>query len=101
MPEPGQWRDAGVVGNVYQWSPDGSTLYFLAQRDGFRCIWGRHLNPATKEPVGEIFPVFHAHNARLSLMGLSVPGPTIARNNAVFAQAERGGNIWIGKLNAK
>jgi hypothetical protein len=39
------------------WSPDGNVLYFLSERDGFRCIRGQRLDPATKHPVGPPFDV--------------------------------------------
>ena len=35
------------------WSPGGSLLYFLSDRDGFRCVWARKLDPATRRPAGE------------------------------------------------
>ena len=34
------------------WSPNGELLYFLSDRDGFRCIWARRLHGAGKQPVG-------------------------------------------------
>ena len=37
------------------WSPDGNLLYFLSERDGFRCIWGQKLDPASKRPLGAPF----------------------------------------------
>jgi serine/threonine protein kinase len=100
LPERGHWHDAGTTGDYFQWSPDGNTLYFVSERDGFRCIWGRRLNPVTKQPLGDLFPVYHAHSARLSMSGLPYPGPAVARTNAVFVLAERAGNIWIGKMNS-
>jgi Tol biopolymer transport system component len=41
------------------WSPRGNLLYFLSERDGFRCFWAQHLDPATKRPVGAPFAVYH------------------------------------------
>jgi Tol biopolymer transport system component len=104
MPDPSRWKPTGERGDLYRWSPDGNTVYFTDSRDGFRCIWGRHLNPATKEPVGEAFAVYHSHGARLSILGLTDSGAVglaVARDRMVFAQAERGGNIWMGKLDLK
>ena len=102
MPDAGQWRETGIAGDLFRWSPDGNSLYFVSYRDSFRCIWGRRLNPATKQPVGDSFPVYHSHAAHLSMTGLrdsGAVGLAVARDRAVFAQAERSGNIWIGKLN--
>src|SRR5215472_19195036 len=47
-----------------QWPPDGKLLYFISERDGFRCIWAHRLDPVTKRPLGSAFPIFHAHEAR-------------------------------------
>jgi hypothetical protein len=44
-----------------QWSLDGNTLYSLAVRDDFRCLWAHPLEPATKRPLGEPAPVHHFH----------------------------------------
>jgi Tol biopolymer transport system component len=42
------------------WSRDNNRLYFLSERDGFRCIWGQALDPLTKRPVGPPF-AYHLH----------------------------------------
>jgi hypothetical protein len=83
------------------WSPDGNLLYFLSEREGFRCVWAQRLDPATKRPVGAAFPVYHSHRARLSLMSLpntNWAGLSVARDKLVFSMGERTGNIWMTKL---
>ena len=81
------------------WSPDGDVLYFTSERDGFRCYWGQHLDPAAKTPVGDPFPVGHFHSARLTLRGASSSGYltrlSAARGRVVFAMAEVRGSIWL------
>jgi len=52
------------------WSPDGNLLYFLSDRDGFRCLWAQRLDPATKRPVASPFDVHHFHRTRLSTASL-------------------------------
>jgi len=82
-----------------RWSPDGNLLYFTSERDGFRCIWARRLDPSTKRPRGAPFAVFHSHTARLNLMNVGL-GPlelAVARDKLVFNMAERTGNIWMAK----
>jgi hypothetical protein len=37
----------------------------------------------------------------LGLSSSSAIGPAVARDKIVFAQAERTGNVWIGKLDLK
>ncbi|MCP5112313.1 MAG: hypothetical protein GY953_15925, partial [bacterium] len=80
------------------WSPDGNLLYFLSDRDGWNCIWSQRLEPATKEPTGEAFPVYHAHGARHPLgnrLELGHIGLSVARDKLVFAMDEVRGNIWM------
>jgi len=80
------------------WSPDGSFLYFLSERDGFRCIWAQHLAAATKRPDGPAFPIRHFHNARESLARVDrfdLIGLSVARGRLVFAVSELTGNIWM------
>jgi len=80
-----------------RWSPDGNLMYYTSDEDGFRCIWARRLNPATKQPTGEPFGVFHSHSARRSLarVPLYPLEINVARDRLVFNLAERTGNIWM------
>ena len=81
------------------WSPQGDRIYFTSERDGFRCIWARRLDPVTKKPVGESFPVSHFHSARQSLRSVGWQGRFLGLNvgpdRLVFAVAELTGNIWL------
>jgi Tol biopolymer transport system component len=83
------------------WSPDGNMLYFLSERDGFRCIWAQRLDPATKHPLGEAFPVRHFHTSRRSLLAVPDPvgtGMSVAADKIVFSMVEQTGNIWMKGL---
>jgi Tol biopolymer transport system component len=91
--------DGKTMDRESHWSPDGGLLYFLSDRDGFRCIWAQRLNPATKRPVGPTFAVQHFHHARQSLsrVGDYSPGAvglSVIRGRIVTAMEERTGNIW-------
>jgi hypothetical protein len=81
------------------WSPDGNLLYFLSDRDGFRCIWAQRLQPATKRPVGEPSAVLHFHHARRSLRAVGnnvgAIGLSVAKGRLVFALGDVTGNIWL------
>ena len=85
------------------WSPDGNMLYFLSERDGFRCIRGQHLDPATKHPVGPLFDVYHFHHARQS-SGNGDPvfiSPAVAQDKMVFGMIETTGTIWMATLDRR
>jgi hypothetical protein len=77
------------------WSPDGALLYFLSEREGFRCILAQRLDPATKRLLGEAFPVRHFHTARRSLMTIGDPGtmgmsPGFPSHNRAASDGRRG-----------
>jgi Tol biopolymer transport system component len=81
------------------WSPDGNVLYFVSERDGFRCIWGQRLQPQTKHPVGDAFVVRHFHSARFSLRQIGsrgyLTGLTAGDGALVFSMGELKGNVWL------
>ena len=83
-----------------RWSPDGNTLYFISQRDGFRCIWYQRLDPQTKHPVGDPTPLYHLHRSRLSMVNLEVPAIEmgVGADKLVFALGELTGNIWMAQV---
>ena len=81
------------------WSPNGELLYYLSDRDGFRCIWARRLHGAGKQPAGDAFAVVHFHRARRSLKRLTgttgLIGLAVAPGRMVFSFGELTGNIWL------
>ncbi len=102
MPE-SEWitvTDGSFWDDKPRWSPDGNLLYFVSYRDSFLCIWAIRLNPATKQPAGPPFPVYHSHGERRSLAnyGLSQMFVPVARDKLVFPLGERRGNIWMAEL---
>jgi Tol biopolymer transport system component len=81
------------------WSADGRFLYFISERDGYRCIWARALNPLTKQPIGEAFAVRHFHSARFSLRHMGsqgfLAGLSAGEGALVFSMGELKGNVWL------
>jgi len=73
-------------------------MYFVSDRDGFRCIWAQRLD-GSKYPVGEPVPVFHAHEARRSLLNVQngALDMSVARDKIVFNMSETTGNVWVMK----
>jgi Tol biopolymer transport system component len=81
------------------WSPDGRFLYFISERDGFRCLWAQPLNPATKKPSGAAFAVHHFHSARFSLREVGsrgyLTGLSAGGGNMSFSAGELSANVWL------
>jgi Tol biopolymer transport system component len=84
-----------------EWSPDGSIMYWIADRSGTRGIWACKLDPLTRRPVGSPFEVRMFRGTRRSMMlfensGLARLG--VARDKIVFALGDETGNIWMTRL---
>jgi Tol biopolymer transport system component len=81
------------------WSPDGRHIYFIANVDGFGCIWGRDIDPAAGRPSGSVFPVAHFHHVREIIRGPSAAlgdiGLSAARGFLVFTVTETTGEAWL------
>jgi eukaryotic-like serine/threonine-protein kinase len=80
-----------------RWSPDGALLYFVSERDGFRCLWAQRLEPTAKTPFGPAVPAHHFHRARRSLKDVPFQylEMGVAPDKIVLPLAERTGNIWM------
>ncbi|MCP5109673.1 MAG: hypothetical protein GY953_02435 [bacterium] len=80
-----------------RWSPDGNMIYFTSDRDGFRCIWACRLEPASKQPLGDPFPVHHFHQLRPSMLTVDRDrlGLAVAPDRLIFPLNEMTGNIWM------
>ena len=81
------------------WSSDGRVVYFIATLDGFRCIWGQAIDPASHAPEGQPFSVAHFHKPRESVSGpLPMPaefGLSAGPGLLVFTVAETVGDVWL------
>jgi Tol biopolymer transport system component len=98
-----QWivvTDGAAYSDTPRWSPDGNVLYYLSQRDGFRCIWAQRLEPTTKRPIGAPISILHIHNLRRSISGVGLGSLDLAvsQNKIVFNMIELWSNIWTGDL---
>jgi len=84
-----------------RWSPDGQYLYFLSERDSFRCIWAQRLNPERGHPIGTPVEIRHFHKARRSLANVGNPGwngLAVTKDGILFVQGEMTGNVWLASL---
>lgn len=99
-PDEGEW--IAVTGEDVDsrnpcWSADGNVIYYIAERDGFRCIWGQRLERGTRRLQGEPFAVRHFHQSRYALTDPRNPGESsmaAARDRLVFTMFETTGNVW-------
>ena len=93
--------DGAAVDRFPIFSPDGSLLYYISERDGFRCIAARRLDPGTKRPSGSMFYIHHFHGSQRSMMNFENPNwsrLSVAHDRLVFSVADRTGNIWMMQL---
>jgi eukaryotic-like serine/threonine-protein kinase len=84
-----------------QLSPDGNTLYFTSNRDGFTCMWALRLDPKTKRPLGSPFPIQHFHGSQRVFAGVStswVMELNVAKDKIVTNLDELHSDIWMMDL---
>ena len=99
---PQEWipvTDEGAFAQDPTWASDGLSVYFSAERDGFRCFWGQRLDPATRKPSGDPYPLRHFHSARQTLRGTVstgyLTGLSAAPGRLIYSIGESKGNIWM------
>jgi eukaryotic-like serine/threonine-protein kinase len=82
-----------------RWSPDGTLLYFVSDRDGHVCLWAQRLDAQSKQPLGVPFAVRHFHGSGFGMqnVGVGFLEIDVARDKVVFGIGELTGNIWSVK----
>jgi Tol biopolymer transport system component/serine/threonine protein kinase len=92
--------DGQSLSDAPRWSPDGTFVYYISDRDGFRCIWAQRVDSSTRKPVGEPVAVQHLHtrqgaiaNVMISAIDLSV-----ARDRLFFNMGELKGSVWSAEF---
>jgi Tol biopolymer transport system component len=84
-----------------QFSPDGNTMYFTSNRDGFTCMWALRLDPKTKRPQGAAFAIQHFHGSQRIYAGISESNHmevNVARDKIVTNLDEFRSDIWMMQL---
>lgn len=91
---------ADVWSGEPRWSPDGTVLYYISDRDDFLCVWGQALEPDTKAPFGEPFPVAHAHTSAIKMMPFAKEMWTIevGGDRLVFNAGDMSGDVYTAML---
>jgi Tol biopolymer transport system component len=92
--------DGSALDREPRWSPDGTLVYFVSERDGFRCLWAQRLDSATKNPIGPPLAVHHFHRARLAnrMADTGQIGLAVTRDRIYLSLEEVTGNLWMTKL---
>jgi serine/threonine protein kinase len=96
-----QLTDGTFHDDKQQFSPDGNTIYFTSNRDGFTCIWALRLDSKTKHPIGAPFAVQHFHGSQRIYSGISESNHmevNVARDKIVSNLDEFHSDIWMMEL---
>ena len=99
--DPAQWiaiTDGKSFDSRPRFSPDGRRVYFISDRDGFRCIWSIAVDPATKRAAGQASPVTHFHTSRQSIHNVGAVSAfvlSVGGDQLIFNLGEVTGNIWL------
>jgi eukaryotic-like serine/threonine-protein kinase len=91
---------AGSVFEAYpRWSPNGNLLYFLSDRDGFRCLWAQRLDSVEVPGRSTISDLSLAQRGSQSAhVPLNWQDLSVAHDKVAFAMGEVTGNIWMADL---
>ncbi len=89
--------DGTAVDDDATWSPDGRRLYFRSDRSGFVGLYTRALNPATKQPTGDVQIVRDFRQITRSMGDLdpNLVSVAVTRDALIFPLAEWSGDVWL------
>ena len=88
--------DGQSVDQETAWSADGRTLYFVSERDGFRCIYAVAFDPVAAKVMGPPVAILHLHGTRRTLIP-TADAPSridVAGTRLVFSMEDVSGNVW-------
>jgi Tol biopolymer transport system component/DNA-binding winged helix-turn-helix (wHTH) protein len=78
------------------WSPDGKTIYFVSEHDGFFNVWGIHFDPSAGRAVGQPFQVSKFESPHpMFPRWIGGVGLSVTPDKLVLTMAEESGNIWV------
>ena len=100
-----QWIDMSAESDsdfLPAWSPDGSLVYFISERDDSRSVWARRFDPGNRKPSGPAFVVFPMREARRSLLRNFRISPDrigleVHHDRLVLCMDDSTSNIWLAQ----
>jgi Tol biopolymer transport system component/DNA-binding winged helix-turn-helix (wHTH) protein len=85
-----QWDDKP------RWSPDGKTIYFISERNGFLNVWGIRFNPVQGKLLGSPFPVTSFGSPSLMVPKfVSNVDLSIVKDRMAITMEQVSGSIWV------
>jgi eukaryotic-like serine/threonine-protein kinase len=90
--------DAAHWNDKPRWAPDGQSIFYVSDADGFTCIWKQSFNVSTGS-AGPPQPFIHFHHVRLSPMHLSrvAFNMSVSRQEVLYNAGDLRSNIWIAR----
>jgi Tol biopolymer transport system component len=80
-----------TTGRPAGWSLDSRVVYLALDSDGFRCIWGQRIDPASGALVGKPFVARHFHKT----IGMSTSfGNAVTASGFLYEAADYTSNLW-------
>ena len=79
-----------------RWAPDGKTIYFLSQEDGYFNVWARRFEPTTGRPIGAPHRVTSFARPKLMVPFFIQPvGFSLTQDRLLLSILEVSGSIWM------
>jgi Tol biopolymer transport system component/DNA-binding winged helix-turn-helix (wHTH) protein len=79
-----------------RWSPDGKTIYFLSQEDGYFNVWARRFEPTTGTPLGAPHRVTSFARPKFMIPSFISPvGFALTQDRLLLSIVEVSGSIWM------
>jgi Helix-turn-helix domain len=85
-----------LLGTSIYSEPIGSN--FQAKRDGSTCLWAIRLDPISKKPAGEPFPVRHFHASPRQYSNATYPVFSIGPDRIVISLEQVQSDLWMMHL---
>ena len=90
---PDQVDEPTTTGRPCGWSPDSRIVYLLLDIDGFRCLWGQHVD-GNGRLMGQPLAVRHFHSPIQDDQFSTSYGNSITADGFLYGRSRTEGNVW-------